>query len=83
MTSNGTIMLLHYYNDFNSKSILLSNTNRLIGFSKINIKKVNGGLICTFRRAKMLINVQNYFDTTKSYYILAAIGKLDDSGNFI
>ena len=59
----------------------MSSSNQQIGFSNININKVNGGLSCSFRRAKTVSNVAKYFNISKSYYILTAIGSIDNSGN--
>ena len=58
--------------------VYLSSTDKIVGFSNIAVSVVNGQVVCSFRRAKSVSSVTNYFDvkTNPSYYILTATGSL-------
>ena len=55
---------------------MLLSTDERIGFSNIVTSYENGLATCSFTRAVNMSDITNYFDLSKSYYILAAYGPL-------
>ena len=78
MNSAGQGSVEHYRNTGKSTPVYLSSTDKIVGFSNIAVSVVNGQVVCSFRRAKSVSSVTNYFDvkTNPSYYILTATGSL-------
>lgn len=59
---------------------VLSQQNPSIGLSNIKVQLEENKLTCSFNRLKFLPNLDNYFNTNSSYYILLAKGTTNDNG---
>ena len=55
---------------------MLLSTDPTVGFTNIETSYINGIASCSFTRELKMTNVTNYFDMSKSYYILAAYGPI-------
>ena len=76
--SNGNYVE-HYFNDGKNTDILNANEPS-VGLSEYSIVIINSLLTCKFRRLKRIADakaIENYFDLSIPYYLLAAEGKLD------
>ena len=78
--SNNGSSVIQAYNPSKVRPVLLDAKNPSIGLSNIKVKFENGKLICSFKRAKHLPGINNYFDLNNKYYILLALGKLNEEG---
>lgn len=78
MYSNGTIGVLHYYNNGKYPSLLSTNDPK-IGFSNIVTSYIENTLKCSFTRVKSLSGVSNHFDLNSQYYFLTASGSLSNT----
>jgi len=76
VNNDNTVSLYHFYNNGTISSSLLLISNPTIGFSNIVTSYENGVATCSFTRAVNMSDITNYFDLSKSYYILAAYGPL-------
>jgi hypothetical protein len=76
---NNTVSLLHHYNygPYYKISSLLLSTNPRVGFTNIKTSYTNGVATCSFTRAVKMPSLAKYFDSSKSYYILAAYGPIN------
>lgn len=73
MATGSNVTVQHWFNQGQSSKILLS-TNPFVGLSNLKASLSNNILTCSFTRQKLVQNVQNYFDLSKSYYLLMAQG---------
>ncbi len=55
---------------------MLLSSDPTVGFTNIETSYINGIASCSFTRELKMTNVTNYFDMSKSYYILAAYGPI-------
>jgi hypothetical protein len=58
---------------------LLDPNTPSVGITNGKVEQNGDWLICRFDRQKTNDNVRNYFDLTKSFFVLAAFGNLDRS----
>jgi hypothetical protein len=81
MNAAGVGSIEHYYTAGRVTPNYLSESDKTVGFSNINVAIVNGQIVCSFSRLKSM-NINNYFDvkTKPSYYILTATGSISATG---
>jgi len=79
-----TFKIEHYYNPSESKSQprLLIASNPSVGLSDMNFYYSNGYIECSFRRAKFVKNITNYFELKEFYYVLTASGSVQTNGKY-
>ena len=70
----------HAFNSGKSRPNVLSEQNPSVGLSNIKVQFEDNKLTCSFNRQKSLPDINNYFNTNSSYYILLARGTINENG---
>ena len=55
----------------------------IVGLTEQSVRLEDGKLVCSFKRAKSLPEIQNFFDLHVKYYVLFASGKLEKGLYFL
>ncbi len=72
VSSDSTSVVQAYNKD--KEPQILDPANPSIGLSNTNVKLENGQLSCSFKRAKSVEGIKNYFDLTRKYFLLCSKG---------